>query len=195
MSSALRPASALTHARVAVPAVIGLLAVGAYCASVATPLLASLIVGLISVAVLLLVSDRRGPWLGIEAVVLGSAQYGLHHGLERLSSSGIVLPRGCTAPEGFLGCAGDLGWRGLVVVALRVLIALLVVLALRQSRQALQRSVELTFPPRLRSRIFGLRQLVSCRARRAQALEKLVRSAPRRGPPRGSFPGRTAAFI
>ncbi|GLY15373.1 hypothetical protein LWF15_13525 [Kineosporia rhizophila] len=183
MKSGARPGAALSPARFVIPGVLGLLAVGYLCASLASPLFASLAVGLISVCVLLLISDRRGPWLAVEAMVLGSAQYGLHHGLEVLGRAGVQLPRGCTAPDGILGCAGDLGWRGLVVVGLRVLIALLVVLALRQTRQALERFVVCALAPRVQSRIFGLRQLVSCRARRAQALERLVRSTPRRGPP------------
>lgn len=67
MKSGARPGAALSPARFVIPGVLGLLAVGYLCASLASPLFASLAVGLISVCVLLLISDRRGPWLAVEA--------------------------------------------------------------------------------------------------------------------------------
>lgn len=166
------------------PTVVGVLVAGQFCAADTRPFATIVVLVLISVFALSLMTDRRGPRFAAEALTLAVGQFGFHHTLELVGSGSSVTPGACELSAGTLGCTGDLGWRDLLVVVLRVALALFVLLGLHLVRHTLQRFV-LRPQPRLVARLYGVRQLVSCRARRARALELMVLSAPRRGPPVG----------
>lgn len=174
----------LAHLRAVAPTAVGLFAAGQLCAAMNTPSDAGLIVAVTGLYAVWLIAARRGAAPAAEALLVSLALFCLHHSVEVLSLS----PLDCGSYNGTFSCTVEVGWRELAVVVFRLALAVLLVIAVHLFRQSLQRFV-LRVWTRLAAQSFGLRQLVSCRARYTRSLQRMVRSTPRRGPPTALLAG------